>query len=89
MARELGAKSTVQKKMSQYIHYKSYAFRRGLFMNVATKERRLAKAKMLLNKLKAPSANGQLISSLTRITSLRIRRSTGTITCGCGSISPR
>jgi hypothetical protein len=46
--------------MSQDIHYKSYAFRRGQLRNATTNERRLAKAKMLLNKLKAPSANGQL-----------------------------
>jgi hypothetical protein len=30
-------------------------------MNAATKERRLAKAKVLLNRLKAPVANSQLI----------------------------
>jgi hypothetical protein len=30
-------------------------------MNATTKEKRLAKAKLLLNRLKAPSANGQLI----------------------------
>jgi hypothetical protein len=62
MARELGlANSTVQKKMSLEIHYKSYALREGQFMNAATKERRLTKAKLLLNRLKAPAANGQLI----------------------------
>jgi hypothetical protein len=62
MARELGlANSTVQKKMTLEIHYKSYALRKGQFMNAATKERRLAKAKLLLNRLKVPAANGQLI----------------------------
>ncbi len=56
MARELGlAHSTVQKKMALEIHYKRYALRKGQFMNAATKERRLAKAKMLLNRLKAPA----------------------------------
>jgi hypothetical protein len=62
MARELGlANSIVQKKMSLEIHSKSYALRKGQFMNAATKERRLAKAKLLLNRLKVPAANGQLI----------------------------
>ena len=66
MARELGlSNSTVQKKMALEICYKSYALRRGQFMNAATKERRLAKAKLLLNRLKAPAANGQLIFFLT------------------------
>ncbi len=32
-------------------------------MNVATKEKWMAKAKMLLNRLKAPAANGQLFFS--------------------------
>jgi hypothetical protein len=62
IARELVlANSTVQKKMALEIQYKSYALRKGQFMNAATKERRLAKAKLLLNRLKAPGANGQLI----------------------------
>ncbi len=47
--------------MKDDIHYKSYAFRNGQFMNAATHERRLAKAKILLNRLKAPAANNQLI----------------------------
>jgi hypothetical protein len=47
--------------MAQDIRYKSYALRRGQFMNEATKERRLAKAKLMLNKLKKPVTNGQLI----------------------------
>jgi hypothetical protein len=36
---------------------------RGQFMNLATKERRLIKAKLLFNKLKNPAINGQLIFS--------------------------
>jgi hypothetical protein len=47
--------------MSQDIHYKSYAFRKGQFMNVATKERRMAMTKLLLNRLKVSAVNGQLI----------------------------
>jgi hypothetical protein len=59
MTRELGLiKSTLQKKMSQGIHYKSYALKKGQSMNAATKARKFAKAKTLLKKLMAPSANG-------------------------------
>jgi hypothetical protein len=47
--------------MAQDIRYKLYALRRGQFMSQAMKERRLEKAKLLLNKLKNPAANGQLI----------------------------
>jgi hypothetical protein len=62
LARELGiSEASVRNKMAQDIRYKSYAFRRGQFMNEATKERRLAKAKLLLNRLKKPATNGQLI----------------------------
>jgi hypothetical protein len=62
LARELGiSEASVRNKMAQDIRYKSYALRRGHFMNKATKERRLAKAKLMLNKLKKPVANGQLI----------------------------
>jgi hypothetical protein len=62
LARELGiGEASVRNKMAQDIRYKSYAFRRGQFMNEATKERRLAKAKLLLNRLKKPATNGQLI----------------------------
>ncbi len=39
------------------ICYKSYALRRGQFLSQATKERRLEKAKLMLNKLKNPAAN--------------------------------
>jgi hypothetical protein len=35
--------------------------RRGQFLSQATKERRLEKAKLMLNKLKNPAANNQLI----------------------------
>ncbi len=48
LARELGISlASVRNKMAQDIRYKSYAFRRGQFMNEVTKERRLAKAKLL------------------------------------------
>jgi hypothetical protein len=54
MARELGLSDlTVRKKMSQDIYHKSYTFKRGQFMNAATKKKRFAKAKLLLNRLKA------------------------------------
>jgi hypothetical protein len=62
LARELGiSEKTVRKKMKDDIHYRSYAFRKGQFLNEATKERRFAKAKILLNRLKTPAANNQLI----------------------------
>jgi hypothetical protein len=47
--------------MKDDIQYKSYMFRRGQFMNAATKERRLAEAKISLNRLKAPAANNLLM----------------------------
>jgi hypothetical protein len=59
MTRELVLiESTLQKKMSQGIHYKSYALTKGQSMNAATKARKFAKAKTMLKKLMAPSANG-------------------------------
>ncbi len=62
LARKLNiSEFIVRKKMAQDIRYKSYALKRGQFMSQATKERRLEKAKLLLNKLKNPAANGQLI----------------------------
>jgi hypothetical protein len=62
LARELGiSEASVCNKMAQDIRYKSYACRWGQFMKEATKERRLAKAKLLLNRLKKPATNGQLI----------------------------
>jgi hypothetical protein len=62
MTRELVLiKTTLQKKMSQGIHYKSYALTKGQSMNEATKGRKFAKAKTLLKKLMAPSANSHLI----------------------------
>jgi hypothetical protein len=45
-------------------------------MNATNKERRLAKAKLLLNRLKVPAANGQLIFFLMRKTSCRIKKFT-------------
>ncbi len=62
LARELGiSEASVHNKMAEKIRWKSYAFRCGKFMNKATKERRLAKAKLLLNRLKKPVTNGQFI----------------------------
>jgi hypothetical protein len=75
MARELGlANSTVQKKTALEIHYKSYALRRGQFMNAVTKQRRFTQAKLLLNRLKAPAEKGQLIFFQTRKTFRRIKK---------------
>jgi hypothetical protein len=51
----------VRKKMMQDICYKLCALRRGQFLSQATKDRRLEKAKLMLNKLKNPAANNQLI----------------------------
>jgi hypothetical protein len=51
----------IRKKMMQDIRYKSYALRRGQFLSHATKKRRLENAKLMLNKLKNPAANNQLI----------------------------
>ncbi len=62
LAKELNiSEFVVRKKMAQDIRYKSYALRRGQFMSQAMKERRLEKAKLLLNKLKNPTGNGQLV----------------------------
>jgi hypothetical protein len=62
LARELETSQFgVRKKMMQVIRYKSYALRRGQFLSQATKERRLEKARLMLNKLKNPAANNQLI----------------------------
>jgi hypothetical protein len=62
LARELEiSEFVVRKKMMQDIRYKSYALRRGQFLSQATKNRRLEKAKLMLNKLKNPAANNQLI----------------------------
>ncbi len=56
LARELDiSEFVVRKKMAQDIRYKSYALKRGQFMSQATKERRLEKVKLLLNKLKNPA----------------------------------
>ncbi len=62
LARELGiSEASVRNKMAQDIRYKSYSLRQGQFMNKATKERRLAKVKLMLNKLTKPPTNGQLV----------------------------
>ncbi len=62
MAKELNiSPTTVRRKVRGDIRYKSYAMRRGQFMNDATKERRCAKAKLLLLKLKRPTVKNQLI----------------------------
>ncbi len=67
LARELNtSECTLRKKMAQYVHYKSSALRRGQFLSQATKERRLEKAKLMLNKLKNFAANGQLIFFLDK-----------------------
>jgi len=63
IARELEVSdSTIRRIVEEDLRYKSYALiKRGQFMNAATKERRLEKAKLLLTKLKHPQAPGQLI----------------------------
>jgi hypothetical protein len=62
LARELGISvASVRNRMVQDISYKSYALRCGQFMNKATKKGRLAKAKLMLIKLKKHATNGQLI----------------------------
>jgi hypothetical protein len=59
LLRELGfSKKTVRNKMKLKSITRSTLSKRAV-NNVATKEKRLAKAKMMLNKLKAPAANGQ------------------------------
>jgi hypothetical protein len=88
MVREMGlSNSTVRKKMLRHIHNESYAFRSYQFMNAATKERNLAKANHLLNRLMAPAVNGS--SSLTRKTSLNVRRSIEKATGGRAQTSLR
>jgi hypothetical protein len=47
--------------MSDDLHYKSYAMRRGQFMSEATKTRRLEKAKKLLARIKHPIVPNPLI----------------------------
>jgi hypothetical protein len=62
LARELNiSKFVVRKKMAAGYPLQGYALRRGQFMRQATKERRLEKAKLLLNQLKNPAANRHLI----------------------------
>ena len=53
IAREVGCSNTlVRTILTQELHYKSYRLVKGQFMNQATKERRLVKAKALLNRFK-------------------------------------
>ena len=55
IARELGcSEKLVRKICTQDLRYKSYRLCKGQFMNQATKERRLVKAKALLNRFKHP-----------------------------------
>jgi transposase len=62
IARELQVSdSTIRRIVEEDIHYKSYAMRRGQFMNDATKKRRLEKAQLLLTRLKHPRTPEQLI----------------------------
>lgn len=55
------SKRTINRKVTEEIRYKSYAFRKGQFMNQATKNRRFKKAKLMLNALKNPKTPGQLV----------------------------
>ena len=62
LARELDVhEKTIRRKVKGELNLKSYALRRGQFMNQATKERRCEKAKLMLNKLKSPVVRNPLI----------------------------
>ena len=62
IARELGcSEKLVRKICTQDLRYKSYRLCKGQFMNQATKERRLVKAKALLNRFKHPPSPKILI----------------------------
>ena len=62
IARELNVSEFLLRKIvKEDIRYKSYALRRGQFMNAATKERRAARSQLLLNKIKHPPAPDMLI----------------------------
>ena len=62
MATELNVdEKTIRNIMKKELGYKSYALKRGQFMTEATKARRAEKAKKLLNRLKAPTTQNQLI----------------------------
>ena len=62
IARELGcSEKLVRKICTQDLRYKSYRLCKGQFMNQATKERRLVKAKALLNRFKHPPSPNILI----------------------------
>ena len=63
IARELGcSEKLVRKICTQDLRYKSYRLCKGQFMNQATKERRLVKAKALLNRFKHPPSPNILTS---------------------------
>lgn len=62
ISRELNISEwSVRRIVDEDIRYHSYALRRGQFISVATKQRRLEKAKLLLNRLKNPRVANQLI----------------------------
>jgi AraC-like DNA-binding protein len=62
IAADLGVhEKTVRRTVTEQLGYTSFALRRGQFMTAATKERRLAKAKRLLSRLKHPKAANPLI----------------------------
>jgi hypothetical protein len=52
-------------------------------LNAATRERKLAKAKLWLHRLKAPAVNGQLIFFSDKKTSLKNRKLIENTTGGC------
>ena len=75
IARELTVSEfLVRKIVTEDIRYKSYALRRGQFMNAATKERRAARAQLLLNKIKHHPPPTCSFFILTRKTSARTRK---------------
>ena len=62
IARELNVSdSTVRKVVKKKLKRKSFALKKGQFMNAATKERRLEKAKKLFGRIKRPAERGALI----------------------------
>lgn len=62
LAKELGvSEGTIRNAVHEDLRYNSYARRKGQFMSETTKERRYQKARALLNRLKHPSTNNQLV----------------------------
>ena len=62
IARELGVcDKTIRRIVEEEIHYRSYVLRKGQSLLDSTKSRRHEKAKLLLNRLKNPTSNNQLI----------------------------